>query len=425
MRGLFAHKDFRRFWVADALSQIGTRVSALALPLLAVLTLHASAFEVSMVRTMQTVAFLLLGLQAGAWCDRRRNRPVMVVADLGRAIALGSIPLAAAFSALTMAHVFVAVFLTGMLTVFFDVAHQSYLPRLVSTDKLVDGNAKLRANMSVAGVAAPSLSGAMVQWFTAPAAILVNAVTFLWSAAWLRSIRTTEPEPRRATDRSMRREIVEGVRFVFRHPILRATSIGSATLGLFQSAHLAIVIVFLVREVGLSAGVIGLLSSLGIVGALPAAILARGIADRVGAARLLWTSAVATGCFQLLFPLTSPGWGLAWYLAALFGTSVGITFFTIMQASVQQSLCPNELLGRMNATVSFLFWGAATLGSTLAGTVATFVGLRPTLWIAAAGVLLSAGWLIASPLVRMRQLPTTEPDTPGGGSGRETRRTRA
>lgn len=402
---MFSHGDFRRFWAADALSQVGTRISGLALPLLAVLTLHASTFEVSMVKTLQTAAFLLLGLQAGAWCDRRRNRPVMILADAGRVVALGSIPLAAAFGTLTMAHVFVAVFTTGVMTVFFDVAHQSYLPRLVAKDQLVEGNAKLRANMSVAGVAAPSLSGALVQWFTAPVAILLDALTYLWSALWLRSINTVEPAPVRSSERSMRTEIVEGVRFVLRHSILRATALGSATLGLFQSAHLAIVIVFLVRDVGLSAGVIGLLSSFGVVGALLAVFLARRLADRVGAARLLWTAAVANGGFQLLFPLTRPGWELVFYLTALFGTSVSITFLTIMQASVQQALCPTDLLGRMNATVNFLFWSAATLGSTLAGAAATFIGLRSTLWIAASGVLLSAVWLIASPLTRMRDLP--------------------
>lgn len=406
--GLLRHEDFRRFWVADALSQVGTRISALAVPLLAVLTLQASAFEVSLLKTLQTVAFLLLGLQAGAWCDRLRARPVMVVADLGRAVVLGSVPVAAAFGVLTIAQLFVVVLVTGMITVFFDVAHQSYLPRLVAKDQLVEGNAKLRANMSVAAVSAPSLAGALVQWFSAPIAILVDAVSYLWSAVWLRSIKTVEPKPDRASERAMRKEIIEGVRHVFGHPILRATSAGTATLALFQSAHMGIVVVFLVRDVGLSAGMIGLLSSFGVIGAVLAALMARKVADRFGAVRLLWISAVVNGCFHLLFPLTGPGWRLAFYLAALFGTSVAITFLTIMQASVQQALCPDTLLGRMNATVNFLFWGSAAVGSALAGGVATFIGLRPTLWIAAAGVFLSAAWLVASPLRTMRDLPVSE-----------------
>ncbi|MBM7774953.1 MFS family permease [Actinokineospora baliensis] len=409
IRGLFRDHDFRRFWLADTLSQVGTRVSALALPLLAVLVLDASAFEVSLLKTLQTVAFLLVGLQVGAWCDRWRCRPVMVVADLGRAVALGSIPLAAVFGVLTMAHLFAAVFTAGVFTVFFDVAHQSYLPRLVDKEHLVEGNAKLRASMSAAAIAAPGLAGGLVQWVGAPVAVLLDALSYLWSAIWLRSIKRVEPPP--PPGRTMRADIAEGLRFVLRHPVLRATSAANATLGLFQSAHLAIVVVFLVRDVGLSAGLIGLLSTLGVVGALAAALVARKAADRIGAARLLWISAVANGCFQLLFPLTGPGWRLTFYLVALFGTAVAITLYTVMHASVQQALCPTPLLGRMNATSNFLFWGAAALGSTLAGITATLLGLRPTLWLAATGVLLSATWLVLSPLRTLRAITPPESDT--------------
>jgi fucose permease len=195
MGGLLSHHDFRRLCAANAISKVGTGISNLALPLFAVITLHASTFEVSMINTLQTVAYLLIGLQAGAWCDRMRCRPILVFADVGRAIALGSIPVAAFFGVVTVWQLYLAIFVTGMLTVFFDVAHQSYLPRLVQRDDLIEGNATLRASTSVSALIAPSLAGYLVQRFTAPVAVLVDALSYLWSASWLKAIRAREPHP--------------------------------------------------------------------------------------------------------------------------------------------------------------------------------------------------------------------------------------
>jgi Major Facilitator Superfamily len=193
--GLLRRRDFRHLWAADLISQLGTRMSFLAVPLLAVATLHASAFEVSLLRASQTVAYLLIGLQVGAWCDRMRCRPVLVVADLGRAVALGSVPLAAALGVLGLGQLYVVVFVVGVLTVFFDVAHQTYLPRLVERSRLIEGNARLQGNSSVAAVAAPVPAGYLVQWFTGAGAVLVDAASYLWSALWLRSIRRPRPPP--------------------------------------------------------------------------------------------------------------------------------------------------------------------------------------------------------------------------------------
>jgi MFS family permease len=411
--GVLRNRDFRHLCAADAISKVGTGISNLALSLLAVVTLHASTFDVSMLKTLETVAYLLIGLQVGAWCDRMRCRPVLVVADLGRALALGSIPMAAAFALLTMWQLYIAVFVTGILTVFFDVAHQSYLPRLVNRDDLIESNAKLRTSMSIAALTAPSLAGYLVQRFTAPVAVLVDALSYLWSAAWLRTIPTREPDPQKPADRNLRREILEGARLVFGNPILRAISLNNAMTSLSQTAYLAIIVVFLVREVHLSPGMIGLLGSLSLVGALVGSALVRRLTTKIGAARVLWVTALINGLAFLCYPLTDSGWRLAFYVVAGLVTSACAVVVIVVQISFQQALCPDHLLGRMNATMNFLYWGVAPVGSVLAGVVAELIGLRPTLWFAAVGMLLAAGWLIASPLPTMRHLPDASPTGEG------------
>ncbi|HYZ38358.1 MAG TPA: MFS transporter [Pseudonocardiaceae bacterium] len=403
--GLLRHRDFRHLCAAEAISKVGTGISSLAVPLLAVITLHASTFEVSTLKTLQTVAYLLIGLQAGAWCDRMRCRPVLVVADLGRAITFGSIPIAAVFGAVTLWQLYLVMLVTGILTVFFDVAHQSYLPRLIERDDLIEGNAKLRTGISMSALAAPSLAGYLVQRFTASIAILVDALSFLCSATWLQTIRSKEAAPKKRAEPQLRQEILEGTRLVFGNPILRAIGLNNAITSLCQTAHLAIVVVFLIRVVHLSPSTIGLLGSLSLVGALVGAVLARRLATQVGAGRLLWITALINGLASLGFPLTDSGWRLVYYVVAGFVTSACLLVVIVVQVSLQQTLCPDHLLGRMNATINFLYWGAAPVGSLLAGVVAEWIGLRPTLWLAAVGMLLAAGVLIASPLPTMRHLP--------------------
>jgi predicted MFS family arabinose efflux permease len=403
--GLLREPDFRRLWVADAVSQLGTRMGQFALPLLVVLTLNASSFEVSLVRAAQTVASLAIGLPVGAWCDRLRCRPVLVAADLARLVLLGSLPLAAVWGVLTLGQVYVVVLLAGAATVFFDVAHLTYLPRLVDRDRLVEGNAKLRANMSVAAVAAPSLSGVIVQVLTAPVAVLVDALSYLWSALWVWRIRTPEPAPPKVARRSLRAEVREGVRAVAGDPVLRAIGGSNATMAVFQSAQMAIWVVFLVRDIGLGAGAIGALSTAGLIGALVGSALVRRLTGAIGAARLLWLATLGAGAGFLLYPLTAPGPRLAFAVAASFLASGCIIVQIVVQVSFQQAVVPAALLGRVNATMNLFYWGGAPVGALLGGVVADRFGARAMLWVAGVGVLAAAFWLLASPLRRMRDLP--------------------
>jgi len=403
--GILRHPDFRRLWTADLLSQLGDRLAMSAAPLLAVLTLNATTLQVSLLRTCETAAWLLLGLFAGAWVDRIRCLPVLIWADLGRAVLYGSIPVAAWFGVLTLTQLYVVLALSGLLAVLFNVAHSSYPPRLLEPDQLLPGNAKLAANHSVAAVIGAGAGGFLVQWLTAAVTLGLNALSFIWSALWLRSIRTPEARPTPSERPNLRREIGDGLRYVFQHPLLRPITLNTTTTMLFQAANGAVMIVFLVREIHLSPSAIGLLSMIGLLGALAASWFTERLSQWLGDARALLLASVGIGVAFMLQALTGPGWRLTWYVVSMLLAAISIIVSYILQASIRQRLCPAELQGRVSATMSFVAWGAAPIGSLLGGLIATAFGLRATLWISGAGALLGAGFLIFSPLRTLRRIP--------------------
>jgi MFS family permease len=408
--GLFHHRDFRRLWIGDAVSQIGSQVSMLALPLVAVKTLHATAFEVGVLAACETAAFLLVGLPAGALCDRVRRRPILIGGDIGRALALGSVPIAALMHRLTIGQMFVVALVTGVLTVFFDVGYQSYLPELVDNDQLIDGNAKLEATRAVAQIGGPSLGGFLVQVFTAPYAVAVDAVSFLWSAGWVTSIRAREPQPARPEHRSLRKEMAEGLRFVLSNRILRKIAGCTGTFNLASSALFAVEILFLVRSVHLSAAGIGVLMSIGSIGSLLTAVTISRIIKRLGQARAIWIGALISAPGSLAVPITHHDWRLALTAVGMFINGIGVVVYNVAQVSFRQGITPRPLLGRMNATMRFLVWGTMPLGALLGGWLATVFGLRHALWIAAGAEALAPLWVILSPLLRMRDLPSAPPE---------------
>ena len=416
---LLRHADFRRLWAADALSQTGTQVTAIALPLLLIKVLDAGPFEVGLLTTCEFLAFLVVGLPAGVWVDRMRRRNVLLVADLVRGLLYGSLPLAWALDVLTLAQVYAVALVAGVCTVFFDVAYQSYLPHLVGRDNLVEGNAKLQGTQSVAQVAGPTLGGVLVQVLTAPYAILVDAASYLWSAAWVGSIRSREPRPERAPDRHLGREMKEGLAFVLGNRLLRAITACTGTANLFNNVGMTVFVVLLASASGLnlSAGTIGLLFSASAIGGLLGAVVARRFAGWVGQGPALWIS-IAVGVPAILpMPFVQRGW-LLWLVAAglvVFGATIVV--YNITQVSFRQLLCPERLLGRMNATIRFAVWGTIPIGALLGGILGATIGLRPTLWVAVLGSLLAVLPVFLSPLRTMRELPTEyvpEGVEPGG-----------
>jgi predicted MFS family arabinose efflux permease len=310
---------------------------------------------------------------------------------------------------LTLGQLYTVVFAVGVGTVFFDVAHQSYLPALVGREHLVEANGRLEANRSVAYAVGPTVAGYLVQAVTAPFALLVDAASFAWSAWWISAIRHREPRLASPPERSLRREIVAGLRQVFGHPVLRATALYGSCTVLFMAVARAVEVVFLVRTVGLSPAGIGLLYSLASLGAVAGALVGAPLGRRLGPTRTILWSALVAHLFMLLIPLTGPGARLAYYAVGVAVSSLCIVAFNIVSVSYRQTLCPDRLLGRMNATVRFMIWGALPVGGLLGGVLGTALGLRPTLWVSAIGGLLAVGWLVASPVRNPRAAVRVEP----------------
>ncbi|MFJ6483757.1 MULTISPECIES: MFS transporter [unclassified Streptomyces] len=400
-------RDFRLLLAGAATGQFGAQVTLVALPLVAVLELDAPAFQVGLLTAAETAAFLLVGLPAGALTDRMRKRPLMIRADLVRAVAMASIPVAALADVLTMAQLYAVALVTGVATVFFDVAHQSYLPQILPRDQLVAGNGALETVRSTAQVTGPGIGGGLVQLVGAQFAVIVDAIGYVLSALFLLRIERAEeaPEPA-AAGGSLRKEIGEGLRFVFGHPLLRVIALTTGLANFSTAVLMATQTVHLVRVVGLEAGGLGLVLSASAVGGLLGALCAGRIANRLGQGRVILLSLLVTGPFALLWPLSGHGVaGAVLFAAGSAVVSFGAVVYNVAQVSFRQGMCPPRLLGRMNATLRFLMWGTLPLGALLGGALAQSYGSRTALAWCAVGILAVPLPLLFSPLRRMRDLP--------------------
>ncbi len=398
-----------RLWGAQTISQFGSQVTFLALPLAAILVLDASTFEVALLSALEWTPWLLFSLPIGAWIDRVRRRPVLIAADVGRALVLVSIPLAYAFDALTIWQLYVVGFLVGVLTVFFDVAYQSYLPSLVRREELPEGNSKLEISRSGAQLAGPALAGALLEIVTAPVAILVDAVSFVLSGAWLTRIEAEETVELLDEQRSILGDIRDGLRFVVQDPYLRPSMIYVAVFNFFAQILGAIFLVYAVRDLELSAGTIGLVFGLGNIGFLAGAVLAPRISGRLGIGPTLIGSAALGGFTLFLVPLAPQSNPVPFLLAQ--GIVIGflIVLYNVAGISFFQAITPDRMLGRMNASRRFVVWGVIPLGSLAGGVLASTIGLRETLFVAASGASVAFLPLLFSPLRSLRDMPTAEP----------------
>src|SRR5690606_29020883 len=409
---LWRHRDFRLLWAGQTASQFGTFVGVTVLPVLAVTTLAATPLEMGLLTAAENAAFLLLGLPAGVWVDRMRRRPLMVRADLIRGLLLLTIPLAWWAGALTLVHLVTVATLVGACTVFFDIAYQSYLPSLVGRGKLVDGNAKLQVSQSVANVGGPGLAGTLTHLLGAANALATVGGSYLASAWFLRRIRTEEPPPTpHAGQPGLRAQVAEGLRFVFTTPSLRAITLCTASANFAGGMFTAVEVLSLPRELHLSpAGVGWLLACHGVGGGLGAVTAGR-LLERVGLVRAIWLVPLVTWPAQLLVPLSEPDWRIALAAVAFVIVSYGIIVYNVAQVSYRQTLCPDHLLGRMNASVRFLVWGVLPIGSLLGGVAGQWLGVSATVWLCSAGNVLALLWVLLSPLRRTPDLvpPSTRP----------------
>ncbi|MFD9959083.1 MFS transporter [Amycolatopsis sp. NPDC058986] len=402
---LFFHADFRRLWSGDAAAQLGTFVGYTAVPLLAATTLAATPFQMGLLTAAETVAFLLIGLPAGVWVDRMRRRPLMLAADLVRGVLLLSVPVAWWAGVLTLPQLLVVALLTGIATVFFDVAYQSYLPSLVGREHLVEGNTKLQAVQSTSQVAGPSLAGWLVQAAGAANTVLLTGLGYLTSALCLWRIRAPEPAPERPERARMLPQIGEGLRFVFTDRPLRAIVACTSTSNLFNGAFTAVEVLFLTRTVGLAPGAVGMMLAAGGAGGVLGALCSGAIIRRIGQIRAIWLVPLLTWPAHLLVPLGAPGWRIALTVTGLAIGGFGIIVYNVSQVSYRQAICPDRLLGRMNASVRFVVWGTLPLGGLVGGALGELIGLRGAVWVALAGEAAGALWVVFSPLRRMRTLP--------------------
>jgi MFS family permease len=391
--------DFRRLWLAISVSQLGTQVSELAIPLAAISLLHASALEVGLLAAAGYLPLALFGLPAGAWVDRVRRRRVLLATDLARAAVLASVPLANALGQLTTTQLCAVALLIGGLSVFFDVAYASYLPCLVDRADLARGNSRLQVSEQGAAVIGPGLAGWLIGLIGAPFAIATDAASYLGSAAFVGRIRQREPPPDPATARPrLRTQIADGLRYVVLDRHLRAIAVAAGLVNLFGRMIVVILPIYLVRQVGYSAGAIGIVFALGAIGFLLGAALADRAIEALGLGRSIVIGGMVASSSFLLVAVPPASVAGPFVAAGMFVYGLGALTFTVANATLRQLTTPTELLGRTTASMRFLVWVAQPVAALLAGVFASRLGLHTTLWIGAVGALSAPVVLVASGL---------------------------
>lgn len=404
-RSLWRHHDFRQLWMGDTVSVFGNQLVLFALPLIAVQLLEANAFEMGVLAALENAAFLLISLPAGAWVDRMRKKQVIVVGDLLRAAFLLTIPLAWALDLLTMVQLCLVAACVGVVTVFFDVANQSYLPEIVAGDQIGDGNGKLQASQQTALVVGPSTASGLVGLIGGPLTIAVTSVCMGLSSLFVSRIRHREDTPRPDTKPTLIADIREGLAFVFGHPLLRRIVACTGLSNFASSAIFGLLVLYALRTLDLNQFQLGLVMSLGAVGGIVGALSSSWVQKVVGEGRSIAVSATLSGLSALAVPLASVLPSLPTLLIGWLVLSWCVVVYNVTQVSFRQRLCPKPLLGRMNASIRFLVWGPMPVGAFLGGTIAHAIGIVPALWIFAGAGVVSALPVLASPLLGMRTLP--------------------
>ncbi len=402
---LWRHRDFMKLWIAQTISVFGTGFTQLALPLIAVTLLGATPAQMGFLGTAEFLPFLLFGLIAGVWVDRWPRRPVLIVGDVGRALALGTIPLAALAGALGMPQLYVVGFLVGVFTVFFDVAYQAYLPALVQRRQLVEGNSRLEASRSIAEVASPGIAGVIIQVFSAPVAIILDALSYLASALFIGRIRQQEGRPDPSGQRAMLSEVREGLGVVFGSRLLRSIAACTGTSNFFGNVMGALLILFAVRELGLTAARLGVIFTLSNVGALAGALVAGRLGKRLGVGSTIILAALGFGLGYVPLLFATPQTAVPLLIAGGLVAGFFNPIYNITQVSLRQAITPQRLQGRMNATMRFVVWGTIPLGSLTGGVLGELIGLLPAIAIGVAGRLLAVLWVLFSPVRSLRRMP--------------------
>ncbi|MGI8694791.1 MAG: MFS transporter [Geodermatophilaceae bacterium] len=406
-------RGFSLLWFGESVSVLGNTTSAVLLPLLAVVSLDASAWWVGLLTAASWAPWLVIGLPAGAWVDRLPPIPVMVTSNLVSAAALGSIPLTWWFGAVTLPQLLVVGAVAGTCTVFFRAAYQSLLPRLVAAPDLVTANSRLQGSESGAQIGGTGVAGLLAQWVGAAVGLLLDAASFLVSSVCLLLIARGMPSAERpvaAPRRALRTEIAEGVSFVARDPFLRYFTWMGGLSNLGLTGYGTLLILFLVRDVGFSPAAIGGLLMITSTGALVGALLAGPLARRLGTARATVVVQLAAGSTALLIPLAGPGWRVSLFLVGQFMVALGVVAGNIIKGAFRQQYVPHGLMGRVVTSAQLVNFGTMPVAALLAGWLGSELGVRPTIAVMAAVHTLACAAVLLSPVRGLRDLPVSPPD---------------
>lgn len=404
---LLRQPEFLKLWSAQAISQLGDQVTLLALPLVAVLTLDASAAQMGLLTAAELMPHLLFSLFAGVWIERRSHRrKLMIAADIARAGLLASVPLAAAFDVLSFPQLYAVAFAAGSFAVLFDISWATLFPAVVPRRDLVDASSKLSLSRSLSFVVGPSLAGFLVQAVTAPVTLLLDAFSFIGSALFLGRIRTPEPSPERDGN-GVLRSLRDGMRFVLRDDLIRADLGCAATVNLFNFVFAAIFILYATRELGVAPGTLGIALGLGAIGGILGALVAPPLERAIGIGPSVVLGSVLFPAPLILVPIAS---GSELTIGVMLGTAeffsaVGVMIFDVAAASMLFLRTPDRIRARTAGTFRFVNYGIRPIGALLGGALGTAIGLQTTLWIGVLGALLGVVWLVFSPIPRLREAP--------------------
>lgn len=405
---ILINRDFATLWAGETISQFGSQVTLFALPLVAILTLKATVFEVGVLNALRFVPVIVVAVVAGVMLDRCRRRPVLIVCSAARAVLIGLIPLAQATGMLSLGLLYAVTLLVGTLTVCFDVGALSYVPYLVGRPHLIEANSKLQSSMAFAGISGPGLAGLLIGLITAPITLTVDAVSYLFSVAGLIAIRRPEPAPEAGQRPSMRRSMAEGFRAVYGTRLLRVLLAQSATLNVGFSATSTLFTVYAVRTLGLTPLKLGIALGALQAGSLLGALGAVRIKRVLGLGRTLAVAVVAVSATPLLLlaPRNATAAAVAVLAASWLGHGFGIAVWNVNTITLRQAVTPTRVLARMNATYRMVLYGAMPVGAMAGGLLGSAVGLYSALAVAVIVLTLPIAWIFFSPVFRLTEIPT-------------------
>ena len=400
---LWRDRDFLKLWAGQTISEVGSRITREGVPLTAVMMLHASPLDMGLLAALGGIATLLVAPLAGVLADRYRIRPILIAADVGRALVIALIPLAAANGMLRLWTLYLVIAAAGVLGVFFDVSYQSLVPSLVDRGRILEANSKLALSAGTAEAIGPALSGSLIQLFTAPLAMAIDATSFLVSAVSIVLIRKPETIKAPVEQLPSVQELTAGFRFVFAHPILRPLALRAANTSFFWGFFAALYVLYAVDDLKFTPFILGIVVSLGGVSNFIGSSLIPWINRKFKTGTILIGATLLQGVANLLIPL-APGPGIA-AIACMGGAQllgdISFPVYNVQELTIRQTLAPEHMLGRVNATMQFLFRGILPIGALAGGTLAQYAGVRRTVFVCALGVLLSSLWLVFSPVRKL------------------------